>query len=129
MRRVRRHCFKRLRHHIGDLVVPDLARRATTRLVIETIQALCGKPLAPSQNSHPGGADLVGDGAIVQTICRQKDNLGTHRICTRDLATPHPRFQLAALSLAENDFHRSRPGHRSLRIMQMQRESGPVINV
>src|SRR5579863_2623911 len=117
MRGVRRHCFKGLRHNIGNLVVPDLAWRATTRFVIETIQALGSKPLAPRQNSHPGGPDLVGDGAIIQTVSRQKNNLGAHRIRPRDLATPHPRFQLAPLPLAENDFYRSRPGHRSLRII------------
>lgn len=92
MRRVRRHRFKSLRHHIGDLVVPDLARRAATRLVIEAIEALRGKSLAPCQNRHPGDADLVRDGAIVQTIGRQKDNLGAQRIRSRDLATSHPRF-------------------------------------
>jgi hypothetical protein len=39
-----------------------------------------------------GDADLDRDGAIVQTIGRQKDNLGAQRIRPRDLATSHPRF-------------------------------------
>jgi hypothetical protein len=65
MRRVRRLRFERLRYHIGDLVVPDFAPRAATRLVIEAIEALRGKSLAPCQNRPPGDADLVRDGAIV----------------------------------------------------------------
>ena len=61
------------------------------------------------------------DGAIIQTIRCQKDNLGAHRIGMRDLATPHAPFQFAALPVAENDRYCSRPRHCRLRIKPMQR--------
>jgi hypothetical protein len=123
MRRVGRHRLQRLRHDLGDLLVSDLARRAAARLVIEAIQTPRSKPLAPCQNRHPGDADFIGDGTIVQTICRQKNNFGPHRIRPRDLATPYPRFQLEALLLAEDDFYRRRPSHGSLRIISIQRSN------
>jgi hypothetical protein len=67
-------------HHFGNFLVSDLARRAAAWLVIKTVETSCSKPLAPGQNGHPGDADFVGDRAIIQAICRQKNNLGTYRI-------------------------------------------------
>jgi hypothetical protein len=90
-------------HHIGNLVVPNFARRAATRLVIEAVEALRGKPSAPYQDRHPRDADFVCDSAVVQTIGRQKDNRGARRIGPRDLATPRSRLQLASFCLAENE--------------------------
>jgi len=121
MGRVGRHRLQRLGHDLGDLLVSDLARRAAARLVIETLQTPHSKPLAPRQNRHPGDADLIGDGTIVQTICRQKDNSSPHRIRPRNLATPYSRFQLEALLLAEDDCYRRRPSHDDLRIMSIQK--------
>jgi hypothetical protein len=82
MRRVGRHRLKRLSHHFGDFVIPDLARRATARLVVKTIEASESKSLAPCHDRHPAGADFLRNCAIIQTVRRQKDNLG---------APSHPR--------------------------------------
>ena len=74
------------------------------RLMIETMQALRGKPLAPCQNESSGRRRFWSrDSAIVQTICRQKHNRGTaHRIRIRAMLTAaHSQSQLATLPLAE----------------------------
>jgi hypothetical protein len=120
MRRVGRHRLKRLGHHFGDFVIPDLARCATARFIVKTIEASESKSLAPCHDRHPAGADFLRNCAIIQTIRSQKDNLGAHRICVRDFATPHAPFQFATLPLAENDRHCSWARHCRLRIMPIR---------
>jgi len=89
MCRVGPHRLKRLGHHFGDFVIPNLARRATARLIVKTIEASESKSLAPCHARHPAGANFLGNCPITQTVRRQKDNLGAHRIRVRDFATPH----------------------------------------
>jgi len=65
-----RNRLQRRGHHLGDLVVADLAGRAGSRLVIKPIKALVGKPPAPGPDGQPGEVKLLGNRRVAQSVRR-----------------------------------------------------------
>jgi hypothetical protein len=64
---------QRLGHDLGDLLVSDLSRRATARLVIKTIETPWGKPVSPQPGRQPGDAEFIRNRAIVHTELIRRD--------------------------------------------------------
>ena len=67
VRGARRPRLQRPPDGVGDRVVADPARRARPRLVVEAVQALRGKPLAPLADRAPANAQPLGDQPVVTT--------------------------------------------------------------
>jgi hypothetical protein len=117
------HRFERLGHHLGDLVVPNLARGARTRFIVETIQALPGKSPAPCPNCQPRNTQLFGNRTIVKAVGCQEHDLGPHRISPANLAAPHPLSQLLTLAIGQYNLNRHAARHLRLRINSMDRRN------
>ena len=62
------HRLQRPRHHLGDLVVADLARRAGPRLIVEPAEPPLGKAGTPQADGPSRDAQLLGDRQITQTV-------------------------------------------------------------
>src|SRR3954469_12262516 len=65
VRRARRLLLERLDDDSFDLVVADLARRAASGFVAETVEAVLCEPLSPRAHGLARDADLGGDCAVV----------------------------------------------------------------
>jgi len=123
-----RNRLKRLGHHLGDLVVPDLARRARTRLIVETIQALPGKSPPPCPNRQPRDTQFFSDRAIVEPVGRQEHDLSAHRIGPSNLAAPHSLSQFLTLAISEYNLYRLAACHLPPNQLHGQTESWPALN-
>src|SRR5712675_699412 len=87
---------------------------AAAGLVGKAVQSFGGEPLAPSRHRQAADPKLRGDRQIGRAISRQKHDLGTHRVSTRDLPATCPRLKLAQLGLIQLDANRRFPGHPHL---------------
>jgi hypothetical protein len=59
MRRVRRLRLERHGDDLFDAIIPDLAWCATSGLIIEAVEAMFGKALAPQANSVANDAHSI----------------------------------------------------------------------
>ena len=75
MRGVDRLRLKRAYHDLLDAVVADLAWRAASGLVVETVEPVPGEALTPGLDSLSGHADRLGDPAVVEAISRPQYDL------------------------------------------------------
>ena len=96
-----------------DLVVADLARRAASGFVAETVEAVLCEPLSPRAHGLARDADLGGDCAVVEPIGGEQNDLRALRIATPDLAPPNETVKIGALIDAERDDTRLRCPARS----------------
>src|SRR5215510_12648384 len=67
-------------------VVANLARSAASRLVVEAVQAMLCKPLAPCTYGLAARTNSLGDLAVLQFVRRTQDNLGPLGFTACDLA-------------------------------------------
>ena len=110
------HRLQRPRHHLGDLVVADLARRAGPRLIVEPAEPPLGKAGTPQADGPSRDAQLLGDRQITQTVRRQKHDPRPPRRPVRRLATPNPPLKLNPLPIAQNNRNRLAARHHCLQI-------------
>jgi hypothetical protein len=108
------HRLQRRRHHLGDLLVADLARRSGTGLVGQTVQAVRGESLAPSRHGEAADPEPLGDGDVGHAIRREQHDLGAQRVAARGLPPPRPSLQLAAFGGVQGDPDSRAPPHPSL---------------
>ncbi len=111
VRRGARHRLQGGRHHLGNLVVADLARRARPGFVKQPIQTPGRKPLAPACHRDPRRAEPLGDCQIGQAFVRQQHDLRPNRIAARRLAASHPRLKLRPLTISQLDPDRAASRH------------------
>src|SRR4051812_49838803 len=97
VRRARRLLLKRLDHDSFDLVVADLARRAASGFVAETVEAVLCEPLSPRAHGLARDADLGGDCAVVEPIGGEQKDLPALRIAPPHPSPPHETGQISAL--------------------------------
>src|SRR4051812_4992746 len=109
----RRLLLERLDNDSFDLVVADLARRAASGFVAETVEAVLCEPLSPRAHGLARDADLGGDCAVVEPIGGEQNDLRALRIPTPDLAPPNETVKIGALIDAERDDTRLRCPARS----------------
>src|SRR5712671_894635 len=93
---------------------PILRGAPRAGLVGKAVQSFGGEPLAPSRHRQAADPKLRGDRQIGRAISRQKHDLGTHRVSTRDLPATCPRLKLTPLGLIQLDANRRFPGHPHL---------------
>src|SRR5262245_12215246 len=124
MRGVGRLRLQRAGHDLLDAIVADLAWRAASGLVVETVEPVLGEALTPGLDSLSRHADRLRDPAVVEPISCPQYDLGSQRIGTRDLATTDATLQHATLLLAQTDpaCHRPRPRIMSLRTQNQRNE-------
>ena len=106
--------FQRLADHGGDFVVANLARRARTRLVVETIHSALRKAIAPRANCCGTDTHLVRDLLVVEPGRRSENNTGPLRQRLRCTVLARQRRQFALLRGFQYDRHRSALRHSRL---------------
>ena len=110
--RVTRRLFERLTDHLGHSVVIDAPWTTGARFVIEPLQTLFRKPVAPLPGGVTVDAERIRDLHIGQPLGRQQHDVRSIRQAPPDPAPPRQAFQLATISLSQLDLHRT-PHHRS----------------
>ena len=94
-----------------DLVVADLAWRATSRLVEQPTETLRRKPIAPGRHRDPRDPKPLGNAEIGHAAGRQKHDLGAQGVRPQALPPPRPRLKFGALSACQFDPNRSTAPH------------------
>ena len=97
MRSVLRLRLQRSRDDIFNPLVTDLARGAASRFIVQAIQTMLCKALAPCPNGLAGRANRVGDLAIVQALRGEQDNLRPLGFPACHLAASNETFEKTAL--------------------------------
>src|SRR5215510_13014535 len=100
--------LQRLCYDLLDEIIADLARCPAAWLVRETAETVPRKPTAPGLYRLACCSNGSCDGAIAVPRRRQQNNLGAHRIPTRNLATADAPLQLYPLGLSEYNLRCSR---------------------
>ena len=108
--------LQRPRHHFGDLVVADPARRAAPRLIVEAADAFLGKAAAPQADGPSRDAQLLRDRRVAQPVRRQQHDPRPPRRPVRRLAAPNPPLKLNPLPIAQNNRNRLAARHHCLQI-------------
>ena len=114
MRRGDRHRLQRRRHHLGDLLVADLARSTRAGLIDQAVQAAGRKPPAPRRHRDTRDPEPLRDRQIGHAVRRQQHDLRPHRIRPSDLPSTCPRLQFAPLGVVQLNPDRSAPPHARL---------------
>ena len=111
--RVTRRLFECLTDHLGHITVIDAPWTARARFVIEPLQTLFRKPVAPLPGGLIGHAQHTCDPHIGQPLGRQQHDVSPIRQAPPDLPSPRQAFQLAALGRSQLDLHRRTHDHVS----------------
>ena len=111
VRCVPRRCLKGLANDLGDLVVADLARRAGTGLVVETIHAMLGEPTPPFAYGVGRSAHPQADVLVLRAFRREQHHARPLGQPLRSLAPRRQALKFAPLALRQID-RNSRLPHR-----------------
>jgi hypothetical protein len=103
VRRSPRRRLKRLANDLGDLVIADLARRAGTGLVIETLDPMLRKPPPPFAHGVGRSPDPQADGLVLRAFRGQKDDARPLGQPLRRLPSRRQTLEFAPLALGQND--------------------------
>jgi hypothetical protein len=110
MRGILRQTLQRFHNDRLDTGILDRARRAGTRLVMQTVDSPLDKPAAPFADRVLGNSQAGCNFLVLQTLRAFKNNAGAERQRLRGLSPRRKLLQLRSLCLAENQF-RHHPSH------------------
>lgn len=98
--------FQRQTDRVCDCFVTNLARRAGTGFIIQTIKPIGGKAFAPDRDRRLGAAKPRCYLLILQTIGSQKNNTRAARLPSPDLAPSLQPLKFRALPLIKFNCYR-----------------------
>jgi hypothetical protein len=101
VRRSPRRRLKRLANDLGDLVIADLARRAGTGLVTETLDPMLCKPRPPFAHGVGRSPDPQADGLVLLAFRGQKDDARPLGQPLRRLPSRRQTLEFAPLALGK----------------------------